>query len=135
MSKVKTHSIDVKERYKIVGDFFELISGLGSKKEIIDFFIGLLTQSEILMLARRIQIARMIISGNGYEEIMKKLKVGSQTISKTERWIYGRGEEYSVWITKCLKHLSKKENKKNFEYSTSMLNKYPSCRFLKELLD
>ncbi|NTW45250.1 MAG: hypothetical protein HGB14_12685 [Anaerolineaceae bacterium] len=54
--------------------FFEVVSKLKTKQEIVDFFLGLLTQSESLMMARRIQIARMLLQEKSYEEIKSKLK-------------------------------------------------------------
>jgi TrpR-related protein YerC/YecD len=142
MAKVKSNSFDPKEKYKIIGEFFEIISGLKSKKEIIDFFVGLLTPSEAIMMARRIQVAKMVIEGNGYDEIMKKMKVSSQTITKTEHWLHGKGEEYAIWITSHFKELNKaldNESKKrkgvsNYIYSSSVLDKYPNYRLWKELL-
>ena len=40
------------------------------KKEIIDFFMGLLASSETLMFARRIQIAQMIVNGLKIDEFL-----------------------------------------------------------------
>ncbi|PIP26511.1 MAG: hypothetical protein CO140_03300 [Candidatus Moranbacteria bacterium CG_4_9_14_3_um_filter_40_7] len=36
------------------------------------------------MMARRIQVAKMIVEGKGYNEIMKQMKVSCQTITKIE---------------------------------------------------
>ena len=134
MPKVKTHLVDPKEKYRIIGEFFELVSGLKSKKEIVDFFVGLLTPSEALMMARRVQVAKMVVDGCGYDEIMKKLKVGCQTITKTEHWLHGKGEEYGVWIERRLKESAKEKKKPDQKYSTSMLDKYPEYRLWKNLL-
>lgn len=131
MSKVKPHLINKNEKYKIIGNFFEIISGLKSKNEIIDFFLGLLSASETLMIARRIQIAQMLISGDSYENIRKKLKVSNQTITKTDQWLHSGDEKYDIWLAKQLRKkvkISSKENK------GSMLNKYAHHRFLKNLL-
>jgi len=42
MSKVRLHLITKEDKFRIIGNFFEIVSGLKSKKEIIDFFVGLL---------------------------------------------------------------------------------------------
>ncbi|NLC31436.1 MAG: hypothetical protein GX765_05305, partial [Candidatus Moranbacteria bacterium] len=55
MGKVQTKNIDKNERYKIIGDFYEIVTNLRTKNEVIGFFMGLLTPSEALMFARRIQ--------------------------------------------------------------------------------
>lgn len=135
MPKVKISSISSREKYAIIGEFFEIISVLNSKKEIIDFLIGLLTSSETLMMARRIQIAKMLIEEKDYETIREELSVSNQTITKTDNWLNGRGEDYRYWINKCFKKAKKKiESSQKQKHNMSLLDRYPQHRFLKELL-
>ena len=129
MPKVRPHLIDKKEKYKVIGRFFEIVSNLKSKKEVIDFFVGLLTSSESLMFARRIQIAEMLLEGDNYERIRKVLKVSNQTITKTDQWLHSGDENYGRWLEKCLKI---KANLKD-DYSTG-LDRYAHHRFFKDLL-
>lgn len=138
MGKIRAHEIDSKEKYKITGDFFEIILNLKLRKEIVDFFVGLLTPSEVVMLARRIQIARKLLEEKSYFEIKNELKVGSDTIFRTDKWLNSRGEEYKTWIKNCIEKVDsqkkdKKENKKIYD-SWSLLNKYPEYRLWKEFL-
>src|SRR3989339_445794 len=112
MPKVKSYSIDPREKRIIISDLFEIIVNLRNKEETLEFLIGLLTPSEILMIARRIQIARMLLEEDNYEVIRKKLKVSHQTINKVEHWL----REYET-----IK-------------SSSLLDRYAHHRFLKELL-
>ena len=129
MSKIRFHDIDQNEKYKIIGELFELISRLKNKKEVVDFFIGLLTQSESLMMARRIQIAKQILEEKTYEEIRSNLKVGFSTIQKTEQWINGGWDDYKKWITGIIvKTNLERDNFKN------LLDKYPNHRIWKKLL-
>lgn len=132
MAKVKSHEINSKERYKIIGNFFDIIANLKSKKEVVDFFVGLLTPSENLMVARRIQIAQLLIEGEGYETIKNKLKVSFQTITKTERWLHSEDEDYNNWLAKCLK-IKPLKNNKEIE-KENLLNRYSHHRFIKNLL-
>lgn len=138
MGKIKTHEIDPKEKYKITGDFFEIILNLKLRKEIVNFFVGLLTPSEVIMLARRIQIARRLLEDKSYFEIRKELKVGNETIFRTDKWLNSRGEEYKSWIKNCIEKVDsqKKDRRgnKNSYDSWSLLNKYPEYRLWKELL-
>ncbi len=136
MAKVKTHLINESERYRIIGDFFNIVANLKSKKEVIDFFVGLLTPSESLMFARRIQIARMIIEDAGYEAIKKKLGVSYQTINKTEQWLHRSGNEYNEWITNCIKKGigNGKKQKSSFNYG-KLLNPYYQHKMFKNLFE
>ncbi len=132
MAKVKSHEINAKERHKIIGNFFDIIANLKSKKEVVDFFVGLLTPSENLMVARRIQIAQLLIEGEGYETIKNKLKVSFQTITKTERWLHSEDEDYNSWLAKCLK-IKPLKNNKEIE-KENLLDRYSHHRVIKNLL-
>ncbi len=116
------------EKYKIIGNFFEIVSGLKNKKEVVDFFLGLLTPSEVLMAARRIQIAQMLLEEGNYEIIRKRLKVSNQTITKTDRWLH-RDEDYNRWLKTKLK--TREEKRKEIK---DVLDKYPQYRFLRNIL-
>jgi len=87
MGKVRVYDVDPKERYKLVGELLDIITNLKTKKDTVDFIIGLLTSSETLMIARRIQIAKAILMNKTYDDIRKDLGVSYQTITKTERWL------------------------------------------------
>ncbi len=139
MPKVKVHAIPKDERYQIVGEFFDSVSQLKTKREIIDFFVGLLTPSESLMLARRIQIAKLLIEEKGYEEIRQKLKNSYQTITRIERWLHERDGAYKKILKKNFAKIDKENSRKmkraeeRYTYK-SLLDRYPEHRFIKEIL-
>lgn len=139
MGKVRPHTIDPKEKFQAVDSLFDVISKLKTKQEIVDFFLGLFTQSESLMMARRIQVARMLLDGKNYEEIQRKLKVGSQTVHATYCWLHKGDEKYTAWLKSRVikiedKNKSKSKNKSRQTYE-SLLDKYPYHRFIKSLFD
>lgn len=134
MAKVKPHAIDPWEKYQVVDSLFDVISKLKTKQEIVDFFLGLLTQSESLMMARRIQIARMLFADSGYEDIQKKLKVSSQTITATDKWLYRGDEKYTSWLKIKLTVVAKKERLRTEPVYGNLLDKYPHHRIIKNLL-
>lgn len=132
MSKVKIYSIEKRERLRIANELLFVISDLKSKNDISDFFLGILTQSEVLMVARRLQIAKMLLNGEGYEYICKKMHVSHQTINKTEQWVRYNLEVKNS-ITRKIKLL---DNKKEIaiEKEHSMLDKYSHNRIIRDLL-
>lgn len=132
MPKVKVYSIDAKKRYKIIGDLFEIIANLKTKKEVVEFLIGLFTSSETLMIARRIQIAKMLLEEKSYEHIRKKLGVGYQTIATIEHWLQA-DDERKLLIERKIKILQDETGKVRSS-SGSLLNKYVHHRFMRELL-
>ena len=85
--KVKYNSLSEFQKRKYFGEFYSMVSLLRSRDEAKIFFKDLLTLSEVVMISRRIQIAKMLLSGFGYEEIRKELKVGFNTINQVERWV------------------------------------------------
>jgi TrpR-related protein YerC/YecD len=132
MSKVKPHQIDPDEKVRIIENFFNIVMGLKSRKEMMDFFMGLLTVSESLMMARRIQVAEMLLENKSYEEIRKKLRVGFQIITKTDQWLNSGDATYNTWLKKQIRKggLKKASNDKG-KYLT---DKYPYHRIMKEIL-
>lgn len=132
MPKVKVYSIEKKEKQRIISELFEIFVELKTKNEVFSFLLGLFTPSEVLMIARRIQVVKMIIDGKNYDEIRKKLKVSNQTITKMEHWLRNDDEKTELIVRKI--GVSKKNVKRNRVHSSSVLDKYPHHRFLKDLL-
>jgi uncharacterized protein YerC len=137
MAKVKPHQIDPKKKYVAINDLFEVISELKTKKEIVDFFLGLFSPSESLMLARRIQISKMLLDGANYEEIRKALGVGNSTIQKTDQWLHGGDMKYTQWLEATIIRTEKKKdnNRKSSYNPSSLLNKYPYHRFINRIFN
>ena len=137
MAKVKVYSIPKKERYELVGEFFDIVAELKTKQEIIDFFIGLLTSSESLMLARRVQVAKLLTEGKNFREIADELRVSPRTISTIYHWLHENDDAYEKIIKKYLnKNNSSKLGKKKYNSLkyTSPLDKYPQHRLMKKIL-
>jgi len=135
MAKVKPHTIDPKEKFEAIDSLFNAIANLKTKKEIVDFFLGLFTASESLMMARRIQVARMLLDGKGFDAIQRKLHVSSQMVHKTDQWLHKGDDKYVAWLNvRIQKQPIIKDEIKTFTYE-SMLDKYPYHRFIKNLFD
>lgn len=85
--KVKYNQLSKEEKMRFLGDFYSMVASLKDRGEVKDFLKDLLTLSESVMLARRLQIAKMLIAGIGQEKIREKLKVGYSTIAGVQRWL------------------------------------------------
>lgn len=55
---------------------------LKSQKDLSNFIDDLLTEEEILDLAQRLKIAKLILDGKTYDEIAEKVGTSTSTISK-----------------------------------------------------
>jgi uncharacterized protein YerC len=137
MAKIKPHQINSKQKYVAIDNLFEVISALRTKQEIVNFFLGLFSPSESLMLARRIQIAKLLLDGCNYEDIRKKLGVGNSTIQKTDLWLHGGDEKNSAWLSSTILSAEKKkiQNKTGTYDPASLLNKYPYHRFINKIFN
>jgi uncharacterized protein YerC len=129
MAKVKVYSINKEEKLRIIGDFFDVVAALKTHKEVAQFFTGFLTASEALMMARRIQIIRMLLEEVPKEVIRKKLRVSHQNVDRIEHWLRGDDEK-----EKIIKGKIRKPNKSSKTKCSNLLDRYAYHRFLKELL-
>jgi uncharacterized protein YerC len=137
MAKIKPHQINSKQKYIAIDNLFEVISALKTKQEIVNFFLGLFSPSESLMLARRIQIAKLLLDGLNYKDIRKALGVGNSTIQKTDLWLHGGDEKNASWLSTTILSAEKKrlENGKSSYDPASLLNKYPYHRFINKIFN
>ncbi len=109
--KVRYNQLTEFEKKKYLGEFYTMISLLRGRDEVKKFFKDLLTLSEVVMISRRIQIAKMLLEGFDYEEIRKQLKVGKTTISQVEKWLNNGFGGYQ----EIIKRHNKKEAKRRIE--------------------
>lgn len=80
MPKVIPSKLSKSERKNLKTLLCAKIAKLKSGKEVADFLDDLLTESEFVMLIRRLEIAKMLIDGATYFEIKKELHASSQTV-------------------------------------------------------
>ena len=79
-------------RTKEVDELFEAILSLESIEECYEFFEDACTIKEILDIAQRLKIAKMLKNGVNYATISKETGVSTATISRVSKCIeYGRG--------------------------------------------
>lgn len=65
---------------------------LKSSKDLANFIDDLLTEEEILALAQRLKIAKLILEEKTYDEIAEKVGTSTSTVSKIGQVIkYGKG--------------------------------------------
>ncbi len=110
LGKSKYRDISDKQKKEALDGFYDLMSMVKSKDDMRNFLKDLLTPSESLMIARRIQIAKMLLQGRYYEDIRQELGVGSSTISNVDKWLSNGLGAYRKEIEKIKN--KKKENKK-----------------------
>ncbi|TAJ14912.1 hypothetical protein EPO56_01565 [Patescibacteria group bacterium] len=84
-----------KEEFIRTLDMLYTAAGAVKGRDAMKLFLrDLLTPSERIMLGRRIWIARLLLAGTERRNIMKKLKVGPNTIEKVARWLHDQFPGY-----------------------------------------
>ncbi len=85
MSKFIPLKIPFKIRQNLQRRLFEKMAKLTMANEMEKFLRDLLTESELVMLVRRLQIAKMLLDEAPYEEIKRELKAGDSTIMSVRK--------------------------------------------------
>lgn len=134
MAKFNYYSLSFKEKNKLLNELYSIAGFLRDKQQIINFFKDILTPSEEIMLARRIQIARMLLEGYSHIQISIKLNTGIDTITRVQRWLRGGLGDYVKALGKITKTEEQKtRQKESIETRTSvnvgslqdLANRYP----------
>ncbi len=109
MAKIKHFHVQQIERVRMHERLCRIVSTLKNVDDISNFFLDLLTPSEVLMLGRRLEIAGMLLEGDSFSVIQKKLNVGVSTITHVERWLARTTLQYGKLFSKVLETESKEE--------------------------
>lgn len=72
-------------RNKAVDNLFDAILSLKEREEAYLFFEDLCTKNEILSLAQRFEVARMLYEHHTYQDISEKTGASTATISRVNR--------------------------------------------------
>lgn len=138
--KVRPRKIQNKDRMKYLDVLYTAMSGLKSREEIKSFLRDLLTESERVMIGRRIIIAQRLLEEKSYDEIVRELRVGKDTIMRVHRWLEDETEGYEKAIKKLEKVFESRQEKRDGAYLDpfsfeGLKKRYPLHFFLFNLFD
>ena len=102
MTKISRKPIPEDKIGLYVDEFWRAITLLENKDEVRAFFRDLLTSTERKMLAKRLQIAKLLYQSADYAFIKKELNVSNETIANISRWLDSFGEGYRIIIPRLL---------------------------------
>ena len=75
-----------------MNELFDAVMEIHSKEEAVNFFRDLLTEQELREFANRWQMVKLLVQGESYAYIAKKLNVSTATVTRVSRWFRrGRG--------------------------------------------
>ncbi|MEK7133698.1 MAG: Trp family transcriptional regulator [Patescibacteria group bacterium] len=125
--KVRAKELSEKARMSILDALYTAASSVKGRAAMKLFLRDLLTESERIMLGRRILIARRLIAHERHDEIARDMRVGFDTIYRVHRWLEDQLPGYEDAIA-GLEREYKKRGEKHL-YATSAIfrlkKKYP----------
>lgn len=87
-------------RTKAVEELFDAILCLKNTEEAFDFFEDLCTVNEILSLAQRLQVAKMLREHHTYLEVAEKTGASTATISRVNRSLNYGNDGYDMVLNR-----------------------------------
>ena len=118
-----------KEKIRTLDMLYTAASSVRGRDAMKLFLRDLLTESERIMLGRRIWIARLLLRGKSYDAIAAELKVAHTTIRRVARWLEDAFPGYETAMKGLEKEMDKRALKTQrrhepFSYA-ALKRKYP----------
>jgi uncharacterized protein YerC len=125
--KIKPKKLPDLERIKTLDSLYTAAGTLRGRKAMKLFLRDLLTESERIMLGRRILIARQLIEGKTYKEIANSMGVGMDTVGRVQKWLSDQLPGYENAIKEMEKEFEKRAKKRLYAQSglARLKMKYP----------
>ena len=121
------------ERMETLDALYTAAGTLKGRTAAKDFLKDLLTESERIMLGRRILIARALLAGVTHDEIVAKYKVGKDTTMRIARWLDEQLPGYQAVLADVEKEFDARKEKRAAAadpFSFAALNKKYPLHFL-----
>jgi len=112
--KVQSKELSSQERMETLDALYTAASTIRGRDATKHFLRDLLTESERIMLGRRILIARALLSGHTYEDITERLQVGRDTIARVDIWIDEKSGDYAGAVKAMRKEYKARDTKRVF---------------------
>lgn len=89
-----------KIRTEAVDGFFDAILELKNREECYAFFDDVCTVNELISIAQRFAVAKMLRNGNTYLEIAEKTGASTATISRVNRSLNYGSDGYNIILNR-----------------------------------
>lgn len=125
MVKISRIRVDPKHFGFFLNNFWNLITLLENKEQVKTFLKDLLTPTEMKMLTKRIQIAKMLLEGYDYRSIRNYVKVTDPTIAKISNILAVSGDGLRVAI-RYLQKIEAEIDRDRMRATPDLKKKYPT---------
>ena len=96
----KISKLSPQEQQILLVSFCKALVELKTPEESAQFLKDLLSRQEAEMLAKRIEIARLLIKGDTYGQIQRSLRVSHGTVARVSQWLATSGEGYRLIVSR-----------------------------------
>ena len=103
MSKISKNKVNYKVGDLIKEQLISALAAIKDKNEMSNFLDSLLTNSERVMLTKRLAIAVLLENGVSYSDISKLLKVSSVTVGFVKNNVLKDNDSYTLLVQKINK--------------------------------
>lgn len=91
------------EKQRLLIALCQAVSSVKDSKEAAQVLTDLLTPSEIEMVAKRLEIAKLLMQGKTYDQIRTKINAGYSTIGRINTWLNLAGEGFKIAVFRMKK--------------------------------
>lgn len=133
----RTPKLSKKERQSLLIALCEALTSIHNKEEAAQFLADLLSPQELEMLAKRLEIARLLVKGDTYDVIRESLKVSHNTIARVNAWLTLSGSGFRLVIERTKRkemNYGQEIEEKYDPYSWYNIKRRYSMYFLPELI-
>jgi len=100
VGKINRFTIDIKVENKLKKHLWKALSFSNSPTVAQEFWEKFLTPSEVVILAKRLEVFKKVIEKKPYQSIKDELKVGSTTIARAQNTVRKHGSSFKKRILK-----------------------------------
>lgn len=111
MAKLDPRRLPRKYRDELEWTFLAALHRLGLNRKSQKLLRGLLTDGEVIMLARRMKVADRLLGGMPFEEIKRELHVGLATIRFVHQFLEDDFDTMRSLVTSLQHERAKKKNR------------------------
>ncbi|OGG29338.1 hypothetical protein A2973_02320 [Candidatus Gottesmanbacteria bacterium RIFCSPLOWO2_01_FULL_49_10] len=120
----RLEKLSKQEKEELLGDLLIAFQCIQSPHDVVLFIQDLFTQREVAHLAKRLRIAKLLLTNCTYEEIEKELHVSHSTVAKVGAWLTEKGDGFRHVIS----HLPKETEPQEESVWAPMVREWQSIK-------
>ena len=107
--KIKAKEMSKEDRIRTLDTLYTAAGTVKGRAAMKTFLRDLLTESERIMMGRRILVARELLAGKTYEEIADEMRVGNSLVRRVDKWLQDEFPGYEDAIKNMEKEFAERK--------------------------